>query len=330
MNGFSIETLYMVLQRTIMITFFVMVMMLLLEYITVQSRGRINRPFRRSGKFQVGSSTLLGLIPGCLGTFTAVSMYIHRIIGFGALLAAMIATTGDEAFVMFSMIPATAFKLNAILIVLSLLAGLLFNTFLKNLDFVKLHENHPGHHHETPDCLCFIPDQIIPQLRKISFTRALLIMGGLSFLFFVLGGSEFEASWGWERITYLIVTFIGLFIVTTVPDHFLNEHLWKHTIKKHLPRIFIWTFVAYLVIEILLGQLHLEEWVRSNLWVILILALLVGIIPESGPHIIFITLFAGGSIPFSILLANSIVQDGHGALPLLAESGKSFVWIKVH
>jgi len=56
---------------------------------------------------------------------------------------------------------------------------------------------------------------------------------------------------------------------------------------------------------------------------------LVGIIPESGPHIIFITLFINGNIPFSILLANSIVQDGHGALPLFAESKRSFVLMKL-
>ena len=59
------------------------------------------------------------------------------------------------------------------------------------------------------------------------------------------------------------------------------------------------------------------------------LAILVGIIPESGPHLIFITLFTRGQIPFSILMANSIVQDGHGMLPLLAESRKQFVYVKL-
>ena len=64
------------------------------------------------------------------------------------------------------------------------------------------------------------------------------------------------------------------------------------------------------------------------MFIILIIALLVGIIPESGPHYLFILLFIQGTIPFSILLANSIVQDGHGALPLLADSKRSFVYIK--
>jgi len=33
-------------------------------------------------------------------------------------------------------------------------------------------------------------------------------------------------------------------------------------------------------------------------------------------------------LPLSILLANSIVQDGHGSLPLLAETRKGFFIIK--
>ena len=60
----------------------------------------------------------------------------------------------------------------------------------------------------------------------------------------------------------------------------------------------------------------------------LVIAVLIGIIPESGPHLLFLTLFINGTIPFSILIASSIVQDGHGALPLLAESRKSFIYMK--
>jgi hypothetical protein len=39
-------------------------------------------------------------------------------------------------------------------------------------------------------------------------------------------------------------------------------------------------------------------------------------------------LFSQQLIPFSILLASSIVQDGHGMLPVLAESRKDFFLIK--
>lgn len=64
------------------------------------------------------------------------------------------------------------------------------------------------------------------------------------------------------------------------------------------------------------------------MWV-LVLAVIIGFIPESGPHMIFITLFLSGQIPFSILLANSITQDGHSTLPLLAESKLGFISVKL-
>jgi hypothetical protein len=58
------------------------------------------------------------------------------------------------------------------------------------------------------------------------------------------------------------------------------------------------------------------------------MACLAGLIPESGPHLVFVTLYAEGSISLSILLASSIMHDGHGMLPLLAHSRRDFLVIK--
>ena len=46
---------------------------------------------------QILIGALMGIIPGCLGTYTIVSLYIHRVVNFPALMAALIATAGDEA-----------------------------------------------------------------------------------------------------------------------------------------------------------------------------------------------------------------------------------------
>ena len=66
---------------------------------------------------------------------------------------------------------------------------------------------------------------------------------------------------------------------------------------------------------------------RHQAWVVLLAALL-GLIPESGPHLIFVMMYSQGLIPFSILLTSSIVQDGHGMLPLLSTSLRDFTLIK--
>lgn len=55
----------------------------------------------------------------------------------------------------------------------------------------------------------------------------------------------------------------------------------------------------------------------------------MGIIPESGPHLIFVMMYAQGLIPFSVLFTTSFVQDGHGMLPLLSFNLKDSVLIKV-
>jgi len=69
--------------------------------------------------------------------------------------------------------------------------------------------------------------------------------------------------------------------------------------------------------------------VQAHMVWVLVIATLVAVIPESGPHLIFVMMFADGLIPFSVLLASSIVQDGHGMLPLLSYTVKDTVLIKL-
>ena len=74
---------------------------------------------------------------------------------------------------------------------------------------------------------------------------------------------------------------------------------------------------------------NIGDWLKDNTYYLLILAALIGMIPESGPHMVFISLFAGGIVPFSVLLTSSMSQDGHTSLPLLASSTRSFLIAKI-
>jgi hypothetical protein len=133
----------------------------------------------------------------------------------------------------------------------------------------------------------------------------------------------------WMNIVFAGLSVIILFVLLFASDHFVEKHLWKHIIKKHLPTIFAWTFGVLLVMGILLQYMDIEHWISDNTALMILLATLIGIIPESGPHMIFVTLFATGVVPFPVLLASSISQDGHASIPLLAESKMSFAWAKL-
>jgi hypothetical protein len=131
------------------------------------------------------------------------------------------------------------------------------------------------------------------------------------------------------NIVFAIISIITLFFTATASEHFIKDHLWKHVLKRHMVSIFLWTFGTLMICQAGMQYLDVEHWISNNMAIVILVAVLVGIIPESGPHLIFVTLFAQGVLPFYVLLVNSIVQDGHSALPLLAESKMSFAKAKL-
>ena len=324
----NLSAIFQIFTKTIMITGFVLMMMLVIDYLNVQTKGVWNKKLQEKPFLQIIFAAFLGIIPGCLGAFTVVSLFTHRVIGFAALVTAMISTFGDEAFVMFAMMPEKAFLLSLIVFVIAIVTGLLILLFSKFLSRNKESAFGFEYHDKEEKCNCFPKGKLVEQLKTMGLERTLLILGLLLFTFFIAIGRLGGTQWDWKRITFLIGGLSVLFIAFTVPEHFIKEHLWGHVIKKHLPRIFLWTFGAFVLIHLLETQLDVEQWISNNVLLMLLIAVLIGIIPESGPHLIFLTLFVNGSIPFSILIASSIVQDGHGALPLLAESRKSFIYMK--
>ncbi len=313
-------------KTALLITAFVMAMMLLIEYLNVVSGGRWQTRLagRRWGQYLLAA--LLGVTPGCLGAFAAVAMYSHGVLTLGAVVTAMIAASGDEAFVMLALVPRQAVFLMVILAVSGLVAGVLVDL----LGGRRLT-------HRPAACLevhaedrrtYFELRRVRAEWQDCSAERGVLsVVVGL-FLAGILTGQLGPAEWNWIRGSLAVVSALALFIVATVPDHFLREHLWRHVAKKHAPRVFLWTLGALAAMHLLTEVLHLEASLRRGKWMMLWIACLVGLIPESGPHLVFVTLFAEGAVPLSVLLANSIVQDGHGMLPMLAHSRREFMKVK--
>jgi hypothetical protein len=312
---------------SLMITGFVASMMLLIEYLNVLTSGQWSRRLAqvRSGQYLLAAA--LGAMPGCLGAFTVVTLYSHGIVSFGSIVAAMLATSGDEAFVMLALIPKTALVLIAILFVVAVLAGFAADLIAEKSAF------------SWPRCPALVVHQedtlprfslpgIRTQWRDCSSARGLLTTVLVLFASATTFGLIGPPAWDWVRISLISVSAASLFIVITVPDHFLEEHLWKHVARKHAPRVFMWTLGALALSGPIEHLFRLSGSPYSSNWLLLLMACLIGLIPESGPHLIFVTLYAQHAAPFGVLLASSIVQDGHGMLPMLAHSRRAFVAVK--
>jgi len=318
-----------VVEQTITIVAFVFVMMLVVEYFNVVTQGVWLSHVRARGWRQHVLASLLGATPGCLGAFTSVVLYEHGIIAMGAVAAAMIATSGDAIFVMVAMIPRQAVVITVILFVLGIIVGLVLD-WIGGHKLIRLEPTCKRLELHEQEMFGWIPGKgLLAEWRQCSLQRGVLVVGLVLFIFAVATrwvGAETEL---WLRTTLLLVSVLGLFIVATVPEHFLEEHLWNHVARRHLPAVFLWTLAGLFFVELIKAYTPAEQWTPGNMLIVLTVACLVGIIPDSGPHLVFVIMYASGKIPFSVLLANSIVQDGHGMLPLLACSRRDFVKVKL-
>ncbi len=318
-------------------------MMLFIEYVNVKTSGSFCKRIQKHGWQQVVIGVLFGVLPGCLGTYTVVTLFLHNLVSLGALFATFVATMGDEAFLLFSIDAKTALEITGILVVIALVGGFLIDIIHKpkNLDLpiehFEIHEHTDDEHHEAKL-------SIVENLRHASPHRALLLFGVLLILVLSLLGEighshdilpmefaheEHEHNVDWFSLTFVLISIAAAYVISAVSEHFLEKHFWNHIIKKHFLKIFGWTTCIIAIVHVLDHWVVLQDFVSQYPLQVLALAVLVGLIPESGPHIIFISLYLSGNIPFVILLANSLVQDGHGGLPLFAESPKKFFLIKL-
>lgn len=379
-----------ILRNSILITGLVVVMMMMIESLNIESKGMIFKGLKKTRAGQVVIGALLGSIPGCMGGFAAVSLYTHRMFSFGALIAMMIASSGDEAFVMLAMIPEQALILFAILFIIAIASGMITDLVNDRIHRkrCKAHDHsdcgpetdclegymiHEAEHHEHTGC--HHEQESVrtkePAVRHLGWKRIVMFIGLAIFIGALASGQlghdhsthsphadqtacHSDCHHGhshhghshdcgdsketfrinlldeqWMNVLFAGLSVIILLVLIFASDHFVEEHLWDHVIRRHLPTIFAWTFGVLLLLGIGLQYIEIDKWISDNTFLMILLATAIGIIPESGPHMIFVTLFAAGVVPFPVLLASSISQDGHSSIPLLAESKKSFLWAKI-
>ena len=318
-----------ILKHALLITVFVFVMMLLIDYFNVITNGKMSQSMKGSRGRQYLIASFLGSTPGCLGAFLNVSFYIHGLLSFGALVGGMIATSGDEAFVMLALFPDKALLLFAILFVLGIVLAWVSDKIAALLNIVPCQECELHEVHTIESCKCFDKDHLAEYYLRISWQRAVLLLALIAIMLTITTGIIGSPTWDWKRVTMTILTGIAASIIGSVPDHFLKDHIWEHIIKKHMLRVFLWSFFALLIVQVGLKFWNFETFIKSHMLWILLIAVLMGIVPESGPHMVFAMMFADGIIPFSVLLASSIVQDGHGMLPLLSYTLRDTILVKI-
>ena len=86
-------------------------------------KGDIGRFMQNSGRAQMPIAAFLGVLPGCGGAIVVVTQYTRGYASFGALVAVLIATMGDAAFLLLAREPITAMGVFAISFIIGTVAG---------------------------------------------------------------------------------------------------------------------------------------------------------------------------------------------------------------
>ena len=264
------------LRAGLKISLIILILMIIVEYLVTRYKDKIVDIMSKNRITGYIMSSFFGAIPGCAGVFAMDSLYMAGYLSFGGIIAAMIATMGDETFILLTLASQGTIPLQTVgllissMFILAILGGYLADCVARKTNLklsanceIKIHKNH---------------------CKEIFDFR-----------------------------------------------HFMKEHVYGHIIKKHIINIFIWIVIAVFLIGVIQNNIGLVELItaENNMIYILVVAAVIGILPISGPNIILLTMFANGMIPFSVLLANSIIQDGHGLLPILGYSVSDSIKIKL-
>ena len=263
---------------------------------------------RKGDIWQVPIASLLGALPGCGGAVVVITAFARGNIRLGAMVAALIATMGDAAFLLLAKEPTTYLKLMSISIFAAVISGWTVDKF------------HRGELYSSE----------IKNFEKIGIGR--LRARDKLFMFFAAPGLFL----GILQLAQIDVNNFGVLVtVFGLTGAFLSISIWvlspisavssskDHPFTRSSEEtsfVTVWVIAGFLAYEYSYAFFGLDlEVLAEAAWVFLpILAVLVGFIPGCGPQVLVTTLYLNGIIPFAALIGNAISNDGDALFPAIA------------
>ena len=263
---------------------------------------------RKGDIWQVPMASILGALPGCGGAVVVITAFARGNIRLGAMVAALISTMGDAAFLLLATEPTTYLKLMSISIFAAMISGWTVDKF------------HRGELYSSE----------IKNFEKVGIGN--LRFRDKLFMFFAAPGLFL----GILQLAQIDVNNFGILVtVLGLTGAFLSISIWvlspisavssskDHPFTRSSEEtsfVTVWVIAGFLAYEYSYAFFGLDlEVLAEAAWVFLpILAVLVGFIPGCGPQVLVTTLYLNGIIPFAALIGNAISNDGDALFPAIA------------
>ena len=107
----------------IQVTVFVGAVLMLFGYINFKLSGKLVEKIEKSKRTQPIIGSLLGLTPGCGGAIFVMPLFPQGSVSFGTVVATLIATMGDSAFVLMTVLPLQYILVSILSFIVAIITG---------------------------------------------------------------------------------------------------------------------------------------------------------------------------------------------------------------
>ncbi len=263
---------------------------------------------KKGDTWQVPMASLLGALPGCGGAVVVITAFARGNIRLGAMVAALIATMGDAAFLLLAKEPTTYLRLMSISIFAAVISGWTVDRFHRG----ELYSSEIKHFEKIGIGNLRTRDKLF-----MAFAAPGLFLGILQ-----LAQVDINNFGILVTILGLLGAFLSISVWVLSPINAVSssdDHPFTRS-SEETSFVTVWVIAGFLSYEYAYAFFGLDlEVLAEAAWIFLpILAILVGFIPGCGPQVLVTTLYLNGIIPFAALIGNAISNDGDALFPAIA------------
>lgn len=303
----------------ISVTSFVAATLLMFSFLE-KKRFNLQSFIEKNTIYEIPICALLGVIPGCGGAIMVMSLYTRGIVSFSSVLATLISTMGDAAFLLIASKPTAALIILPVTLITGIVTGYISLPFSKIISPAipkkKLNtENIPIN--KIPNkfysiwLLLVIPGLILGIFNAFNISPSIILLNfDLVVMFSFLASIFCLLMWVFNPLTDIQMASV-------------HENSIRKTVDTTC-FVTVWVITAFVCFELLnlSTQGKMFDYLMLFGPFVPLVAILIGFIPGCGPQIMITSMYISGQIPMSAQIGNSISNDGDALFPAMAIAPK--------
>ena len=296
----------------------------LLVFVLLEKKNfNLQSYIQKNQQLEIPISAFLGAIPGCGGAIMVMSLFTRGVVSFGAVLAALISTMGDAAFLLLATKPQAALIILPVTFCTGIVSGYLVKPFTKNFlqkkinrDFLitELPKNKTSNKFYLIWFFFLIPGLALGIMNALNIETSYLL-------------SDIDII---QLISFLLALYcVFLWVLNPLTDIQMAS-IHENSFRKVVDTtcfVTVWVIISFVIYELIniSTQGAIFESLKYFGPFIPLMAIIIGFIPGCGPQIMITSMYVSGQLPMSAQIGNSISNDGDALFPAIAISAKAAI-----